>query len=252
MSNDDSDCEARVTEEPALVAYKGFDLNFRCRGHQFAVGETYEIDGDIEVCKLGFHACEFPLDVFSYYQPGVSRFAQVRQSGAMIRDSDDTKIASDRITIEAELTVPQFIEKAIAWITSKLEPANAEHATGDQSASSATGYRSASSATGDQSASSATGDRSASSATGYRSASSATGYRSASNVSGKGAVAMAIGRDSRSKAGEDGAIVCVYRDEDWNLVHIRAAKVGGPEGIKPDVWYTLNSENEFVEIKTDA
>jgi hypothetical protein len=29
-------------------------------------------------------------------------------------------------------------------------------------------------------------------------------------------------------------------------VHIRASKVG-ENGIKPDVWYSLNESNEFVE-----
>ncbi|WP_425477072.1 hypothetical protein, partial [Luteimonas cucumeris] len=88
---------------------------------------------------------------------------------------------------------------------------------------------------------------SASSATGYQSASSATGDRSASSVSGIGAVAMSIGYTSSSSAGKGGAIVCVYRDDNWNLVHIRASKVGD-NGIKPDTAYTLNAYGEFVEV----
>jgi hypothetical protein len=56
---------------------------------------------------------------------------------------------------------------------------------------------------------------------------------------------MSIGRLSKSKAGKGGAIVCVYRDDYWNLVHIRASKVG-ENGIEPDVYYTLNSAGEFV------
>ena len=60
---------------------------------------------------------------------------------------------------------------------------------------------------------------------------------------------MSTGKESKSKAADDGAIVCVYRDDDWNLVHIRAAKVGGPEGIMPDVWYTLDVDGNFVETE---
>ncbi|MGE5512444.1 MAG: hypothetical protein ACM31O_14445, partial [Bacteroidota bacterium] len=123
---------------------------------------------------------------------------------------------------------------------------SASSATGDWSASSATGYRSASSATGDRSASSATGDRSASSATGDRSASSATGNRSASSATGKNAVAMNIGFAGKARAGKGGAIVLCNHDDNYNIRHIRAAKVG-ENGIKPDVFYILNDAGEFEE-----
>jgi hypothetical protein len=230
----ESDALAEAQAVPAdeiIISYKGFDKNLRCRDFQFEIGKTYAMDGEIKACKRGFHACEFPLDVFKYYLPGKSRFCVVKQQGPFGRHDEDTKVASARITVDAEIHIPAIVERAIAWISEKLDPAKVEHATGD---------RSASSATGDSSASSATGNSSASSATGYSSASSATGI---------GAVAMSIGKDSKSKAAKDGAIVCVYRDGDHNLIHIRAAKVGGSEGIKPDVWYTLDIEGNFTEVE---
>ncbi len=131
---------------------------------------------------------------------------------------------------------------------------SASSATGDRSASSATGDRSASSATGDQSASSATGDRSASSATGDQSASSATGDRSSSQITpaedGRPlhAIALAAGEESKARAPEGSAIVCVYRNDKGELIHINASKVG-ENGIKPDTWYTLNSDGEFEEVE---
>ena len=36
---------------------------------------------------------------------------------------------------------------------------------------------------------------------------------------------------------------------DGRLIHIRASKVG-ENGIKPDVWYTLDAQGEFVESAT--
>ena len=147
---------------------------------------------------------------------------------------------------------------------------SASSATGDMSASSATGGRSASSATGDMSASSATGDRSASSATGDMSASSATGYRSASSATGDmsaslttgfeshseilpypdgnpmNAIAIAAGGDSWARAPEGCAIVLCYRDHDGKIIHVRASKVG-ENGVKPNVWYSLDENGEFVE-----
>jgi hypothetical protein len=129
---------------------------------------------------------------------------------------------------------------------------SASSATGDSSASSATGDRSASSATGDRSASSATGDRSASSATGYSSASMTTGWASRSEIAPadkpQHAVAIAVGGESRARAPQESAIVLAYRNERGELLHIRASKVG-ENGVKPDTWYTLDANGEFVEAQ---
>ena len=233
---------AQEVHDNEIVSYKGFDNNFSCHGgdnpFQYEVGKTYEMDGPIAACSKGFHACEYPLNVFKYYAPASSRFAAVRQSGQLSREKADTKVASTKITIDAELHIPELVERAIDWVMSRCDPAKEEHATGVMSAASATGVMSAASATGYQGAASATGVRSAASATGYQGAASATGI---------GSVAMAIGLASKAKAGDDGAIVCVFRDNEYNLVHIRAAKIGGPEGIKPDVYYTLDASGNFVE-----
>jgi hypothetical protein len=255
------------TKAEVVEAVKAFNLDWTCRGYQYALGKTYEHKGEVQACHGGFHACENPLDTFAYYEPGQARFAVVEMSGEFSRHAEDSKIASGRITIKAEIGIPEIVSRTIAWITARCTPADAKHAEGDRSASSATGnssassatgYRSASSATGDRSASSATGDRSASSATGNssassatgdRSASSATGDRSASSVSGIAAVAMSIGRFGKARGSEGAAIVIVYHDDDGTLRHIFASKVG-ENGIKPDVFYTLDADGKPVEVKS--
>lgn len=74
----------------------------------------------------------------------------------------------------------------------------------------------------------------------------ATDYQSASSATGANSIAMNIGRFGKSKASKNGAIVVCAHDDDGNLVHIRASKIGD-NGIKPDVFYTLNKDGEFVE-----
>ena len=134
---------AETQADTIVTLYKGFNKELCCRDFQFEIGKTYTMDGEITICSRGFHACEFPLDIFDYYAPSESRFCLVKQQGPFSRHGQDTKIASARITIDAEIYIPEIIEKAIAWISSKLDPAKVEHATGDSSASSATGYSSA-------------------------------------------------------------------------------------------------------------
>jgi len=219
--------ENNEAASPPIIAYKGFDKNLSCRGFKYEFGQTYTHDGEVKVCKSGFHACEHPLDVFSYYPPARSRFAEVELSGEIDRDGGDSKIASGSITIKAELHLPQLIERAIKWVFDRSKP-EANPATGDQGAASATGDRGAASATGDRGAASATGDRGAASATGTRGAASATGTRG--KVMGK----------------EGNALFLVYRDDDWNIVHAWAGIVG-QNGIKPETWYSLNADGQPVE-----
>ena len=53
-----------------MIVYKGTDKDMKCRGFQYELGKTAEVEGDIELCKRGAHACEMPLDVLFYYAPG--------------------------------------------------------------------------------------------------------------------------------------------------------------------------------------
>ena len=50
-----------------MKAYKVFNSDWTCRGFQYKVGETYNFDGEIELCGRGFHACENVVDCFNYY-----------------------------------------------------------------------------------------------------------------------------------------------------------------------------------------
>ncbi|RXO54385.1 hypothetical protein D0521_01210 [Salmonella enterica] len=206
-----------------IVTFKGFNKDLKCRGFQFAIGETFHHDGKVEACGSGFHACECPFDVFSYYPPAESRYAETISFGITDREEiGDTKIASASITIKAELTLPQFIQRGIEWIWSKIDKSLEQQIM--------------------------TGDRSAATNTGYRSAATNTGNWSAAEVSGSQSVAAAFGIEGKARASEGAAIVLCYRDEDGELIHIRASKVG-ENGIMPDTWYQLDEDGEFVECE---
>ncbi|EDV0489561.1 hypothetical protein ZE26_002286 [Salmonella enterica subsp. enterica] len=203
-----------------IVTFKGFNKDLKCRDFQFEIGKTFHHDGKVEACGSGFHACECPFDVFSYYSPADSRFAETISFGITDREEDgDTKIASASITIKAELTLPQFIQRGIEWIWSKIDKSLEQQIM--------------------------CGNRSAATNTGYCSAATNTGNRSAADVSGSQSVAAAFGIEGKARASEGGAIVLCYRDEDGELIHIRASKVG-ENGIMPNTWYQLNEDGEFL------
>ncbi|MCF1759977.1 hypothetical protein L0G78_33530 [Pseudomonas aeruginosa] len=240
--------------EEIVTAYKGFKQDLTCRGYQFEIGGTYKHEGEVEACASGFHSCEYPLDVFGYYAPGDSRFAIVKASGQLSRHDDDSKIASATLVVEAEISMPTMISRAIDWIMARLDSSVEQTVAGDTASN--TGNRSAASNTGNQSAASNTGYQSAASNTGYQSAASNTGdYSAASNtgdysaaeVSGKESVAASLGIEGRARASAGSAIVLCHRDDKGHLIHIRASKVG-ENGVKPDTWYQLSAEGEFVEF----
>ena len=233
----------------SIKTYKGFNKDMTCRGFQYEEGKEYE-EESVEVCNRGFHACEYPLDCFGYYSPSENVYHEVEQSGEIRKHNDDTKVASTKIKIGAEISIAGLVKAAIEYTVKRVN----KEAESDEN-------HGVSSATDTCGASSATGDYGASSATGYRGASSATGYKGASSAEDKYAVAVAWGYKSKAK-GVLGAFL-VFADweytgsEDnteydrnnksaWVLNGAKMVQVDG-EIIKPDTWYTIEN-GEIAEV----
>ena len=90
-----------------MITYKGFNKDMTCRGFQYEEGKEYETD-IAEACKSGFHACEYPLDCLSYYNPAESVYHIVEQSGEISINNEDSKVASTKIKIGAEINIAGF------------------------------------------------------------------------------------------------------------------------------------------------
>ena len=255
-----------------IHSYKGFDKDLKCRGFAYEIGKDYEQDGKIKCCNNGFHACEFPLDVFNYYAPGRnSRYCTVTQSGITDKEEGDSKVASSKIHIETEIGLDGIIKAGVKFILDKVNWKNQKESntgdysaatntgyqsaatnTGDQSAATNTGNQSAATNTGDYSAATNTGDYSAATNTGYRSAATNTGDQSAAKVSGKESIAIVTGKDSKAAGALGDWIVLTERGE-WNgytypIKEVKAFKVDG-EKIKADTFYKL-VDGEAVEVKS--
>ena len=249
-----------------IKAFKGFNKDMTCTPtedikFQYEEGKEYEESGAV-ACEKGFHACEYPLDVFRYYYPNESAYHEVELSGTIDKSENDKTCAS-KIKIGAEISIAGLVKAAIEYTrvrTRKEGNSNddygASSATGNYGASSATGNYGASSATGYKGASSATGDYGASSATGNCGASSATGYKGKSIAGDPESVAVAWGYKSMAKgvlgsflvfADWEGNENHYWRQEEWSLKGAMMVRVDG-ETIKADTWYTMEN-GEVIEVK---
>ena len=156
-----------------MNGYKGFDNDFQCRGFQFEPGKTYEHDGEAMACASGFHFCESPFDVWTYYPPSDSRFAKVEGMGKTDKNGEDSKVACTKLHVGAEISLNAFVNAGVKFILDRVTPEKKE---------TNTGYQSAATNTGDWSAATNTGYQSAATNTGYQSAATNTGDQSAATT----------------------------------------------------------------------
>ena len=204
-----------------MKAYKGFNRDMTCRGFQFEEGKEYHEDNAV-LCESGFHACENPLDTFSYYAPGNSVFHEVDLDEVSDeRNREDTKICAKTIRIGARLDVAGLCKAHFEYVSAWCEPANGRVA-GDKESAAAGNWGSA-----------AAGEQGSAAAGNWGSAAA-------------GEQGLACCRGGKVKGGMGAVIVASELDDYGKNVRVAAAIVDG-EKIKADTWYTVKN-GEFVEV----
>ena len=223
-----------------MKCFKGFDKDLKCRDFQYEIGKEYT-EEKADICNCGFHACEFPMDVFNYYPPSDSRYCEVELEANNQKSSDDSKRVGKKISVKAEIGIAGIIKAGVEYIKEQVD--------WEDDKATNTGDKSAATNTGNKSAATNTGDQSAATNTGYRSAATNTGYRSAAIVEGKESIALATGIDSKAK-GKIGCFIVLAEwkeiDNEYHIVDVKSAKVDG-KNIKEDTFYTLK-DGKFVEV----
>ena len=207
---------AQSDEKPtAIIAYKGFDKDLRCRGFQFEVGKTYTVDGEIVACSNGFHACTNPLDVWNYYpiindDGELNRFAVVTQGGALSRNNDaDSKVASASITIDIELSLPAFIKRAIDFVVdlTKSDASSGDYATnassGDNATNASSGYNAKNASSGDYAKNASSGDYAKNASSGDNATNASSGYNATNASSGNYATNASSGYNATNASSGD-------------------------------------------------
>ena len=252
-----------MANENKIIAYKGFDKDFKCRGFQYEVGNTYETDDDIACCNRGFHACESPMEVFDYYDMLTSRFAEVEQSGKIDKEAASTKTCSSRIKIKAELKLADIINLGVEWLKeitspSKIEANNTSNdgyyakigssgysakigSSGDYAKIGSSGYSAQIGSSGDYAKIGSSGN--------YAKIGS-SGDSAKIGSSGQDSVIMCAGHDSKAKAAIGSWITLAEwkRIEDvWKPICVKTEQVDGKR-IKADAYYRL-IDGKFEEVK---
>ena len=223
-----------------IRSYKAFDENMRCRGFQYEVGKEYDMNGDIQCCKRGFHACESPMEVWDYYDMLTSRFAEVEQSGKISTGADSTKICSSHIKIKAELKLADIINIGVEWLKDLTAPSKVKADGAELNDNGVRGAQIGSSGYAAQIGSSGDAAQIGSS-----------GYAAQIDSTGEDSVIMCAGRDSVAKAKVGSWITLAEWKRDdrkgrWVPVCVKTERVDGIK-IKPDTWYKLQ-DGEFVEV----
>ena len=100
-----------------MKAYKGFNSDLTCKGFQFAEGKEYHED-KADLCNCGFHACEAPLDCFTYYPPNNSVYHVVELEDVSEHRSYDSKICGKHIKIGASVSIAELCALHIEYVRS--------------------------------------------------------------------------------------------------------------------------------------
>ena len=252
-----------MANENKIIAYKGFDKDFKCRDFQYEVGKTYEMDGNIKCCGRGFHACESPMDVFDYYDMLTSRFAEVEQSGEIDKVDNSTKICSSRIKIKAELKLADIINLGVEWLKeitapSKIKANNSSNdgnyakigSSGDSAQIGSSGDYAQIGSSGYYAKIGSSGDSAQIGSSGDSAQIGSSGNYAKIDSSGRNSVVMCAGCDSKAKAAIGSWITLAEWknvEGSWKPICVKTEQVDG-ERIKADTYYKL-IDGKFKEVE---
>lgn len=91
-----------------MKGYKVFNSDWTCRGFQYEVGKTYEMNDEPIICKQGFHFCTDPKDCFKYYNFWDDiKIAEIEALGDIDKEYTyaDGKCCTNKIKIIRELSL---------------------------------------------------------------------------------------------------------------------------------------------------
>ena len=197
-----------------MKAYKGFNKDMTCRDFQYEEGKTYETN-EAKLCKSGFHACENPLDCWSYYDLLDSEFHEVElEDVSPERESKDTKVCGRRIKIGAKLDIRGMVKASVDFVMQSVK--GCKPTTDDG------GYGAKIGSSGDAAKIGSSGDWAQIGSSGYAAKIGSSGYGAKIGSSGDAAQIGSSGDGAKigssgdaAKIGSSGAASKIGSSGDW-------------------------------------
>src|SRR5574343_266029 len=97
-----------------MRGYKFMKYDMTCLGFQYEVGKEYSLEGNLKICRNGFHFCKNPFDCLEYYDniEGDKRLFLVEALGEVI--TEDNKSVTNKIKIIEEIpNIEKFFDENI-------------------------------------------------------------------------------------------------------------------------------------------
>ena len=252
-----------------IKAVKGFNQDMTCTPtedikFQYEEGKTYE-EEVADVCNKGFHACELPMNAFSYYPPTKSIYHEVEMFGK-IDSSESNKTCSSKIKIGAKINIAGIIKASIDIIRRKAEEESSA-SSGDYGNAASSGDYGNAASSGDygNAASSgycgnaaSSGDYGNAASSGNCGNAASSGYCGSAKAEHPNSCAIAWGPESKASGVKGSHLVLAewesnggnYWDEEtWTFKGAKMVVVDD-KNIKENVWYGLRDGN-VIEIKED-
>ena len=249
---------------------------------QYEEGKTYE-EEIADVCNQGFHACELPINAFSYYPPTKSVYHEVEMFGK-IDSSESDKMCSSKIKIGAKINIAGIIKASIDIIRRKAEEESSA-SSGYKGNAASSGYKGNAASSGYKGNAASSGYEGNAASSGYKGNAASSGYRGNAASSGNcgnaassgncgnaassgysgsakaehpNSCAIAWGPESKANGVKGSHLVLAewesnggnYWDEEtWTFKGAKMVVVDG-ENIKENTWYGLKN-GKVIEIKED-
>ena len=248
-----------------VKAYKGFNKHMQCTPNgkifQYEIGKEYKED-EADLCHCGFHACENPLDVLSYYNNIDDKFCEVELDEIDPNRNRDSKICGKKIKIGIEIGFLGLFKAGIEWIKNKTIFTKEDFEklpSGDDAKIGSSGYGAKIGSSGNGAQIGSSGDDAKIGSSGDGAKIGSSGYGAKIGSSGDGAkigssgddcVIMCAGINSSAKAKIGSWITLAewkYSEEKQRYIpfSVVTKQVDGIE-IKEDVYYTLQ-DGKFKE-----
>src|SRR5882724_5196858 len=142
---------------PIIHGFKGFDKDLKCRDKQYELEKEYQED-EVKICQKGLHFCEYPMDIFNYYPPSNSRYAEVEGSGETDKETGgDSKISCSKLKIKGEFSLKKLIEASIKFTFDRVKWTKENTSNGDNSGATSNGNYSGATSNGDNSGATSNG-----------------------------------------------------------------------------------------------